>query len=399
MTKVLFFVLSIIVTKLTIGQVSDFKNESDAKLYFERNVGLLDPIEGIWSVSEASDWYYKGKKINNYTNDNSGKIAIVKDKIGQYKTIKLSGDEYDVFSFEATSLSTVFLTQIYFTIGNRTLTQNCNASLIREKEIIFDTKYNRDITDYIITEAFENSHLETATKNNLHEFEVYNKFNLLKTYPNEFTYVAKKTISSGTGFAIANSGYIVTNYHVVENAKTIKVKGVNGDFNTSLNASIELKDKNNDLAIIKLENGARISGTIPFVVSNKADVVGSDVFSLGYPLRATMGDEVKLTNGIISANSGYQGDITKYQISVPVQPGNSGGPLINSQGNLVAVVNAKHLETENVSYAVKSIYLLSLLASLNENIAFTQTNTLVGKTLSQQVQLVKKFVYIIEVEY
>ena len=68
-----------------------------------------------------------------------------------------------------------------------------------------------------------------------------------------------------------------------------------------------------------------------------------------------MGDEVKLTNGIISSKTGFQGDVTTYQISVPLQAGNSGGPLFDSKGNVIGIVNAKHLGTENVSYVVKPI--------------------------------------------
>ncbi len=77
--------------------------------------------------------------------------------------------------------------------------------------------------------------------------------------------------------------------------------------------------------------------------------VGETVYVSGYPLRATMGDEIKLTNGI---KSGFQGDITNYQISVPVQPGNSDGPLPDSNGNVTGVISAKHIGAENVSYAV-----------------------------------------------
>ena len=62
--------------------------------------------------------------------------------------------------------------------------------------------------------------------------------------------------------------------------------------------------------------------------------VGEEVFVLGYPLTATMGDEIKLTTGVISSKSGFQGDISQYQISAPVQPGNSGGPLFDSKGNI-----------------------------------------------------------------
>jgi len=118
---------------------------------------------------------------------------------------------------------------------------------------------------------------------------------------------------------------------------------------------------------------------------------------LGYPLRATMGDEIKLTNGIISSKTGFQGDVTSYQISAPVQPGNSGGPLFNDKGELIGVINAKHAGAENASYAIKSSYLMNLLNLMDSPPVLQKTNTLAGKSLSQQTESVKKFVYIIEI--
>jgi len=111
-----------------------------------------------------------------------------------------------------------------------------------------------------------------------------------------------------------------------------------------------------------------------------------------------MGDEIKLTNGIVSSRTGFQGDASSYQISAPVQPGNSGGPLFDNSGNLIGIINAKHTGAENASYAIKSGYLTSLMELL-PNLPKPQTaNLLTGKSLSQQVELVKKFIYIIEVE-
>lgn len=397
MNKAIILATLLVITQVTLGQVTYFSGEGDAKSYFEKNIETLDPIEGIWSVTATEKTDYDGQNISNTTSNDAGRIAIIKDLAGGYNTIKLTGEEFDIFHFEATTIPDYYFTKIFFEGGK--YVQKCNASLIGGRLLTIDTKFDRDIVKYQCEYNYAGTKFEALVNSNIYKFEMRAKFDLVKTYPNETVSKPKITSSSGTGFAITNTGYIVTNYHVVENAKTIKVKGINGDFNSSVSARIELTDKNNDLAIIKLENGNAIAGTIPYVISSKADVVGSDVFALGYPLRATMGDEVKLTNGIISANSGFQGDITKYQISVPVQPGNSGGPLINVQGNLIGVINAKHLETENVSYAVKSVYLQSLIASLTGNVSLTQTNLLAGKTLSQKVQLVKRFVYVIEVDY
>ena len=222
----------------------------------------------------------------------------------------------------------------------------------------------------------------------------------IKLYPTASDNVTstKTGPASGTGFAVASNGIIVTNYHVVKGATTIKVRGINGDFSKLYNAKVITEDRNNDLAIIKINDlNFTTLGNIPFLINGKSSDVGTSVFVMGYPLRASMGDEIKLTNGIISSKSGFQGDVTSYQITAPIQPGNSGGPLFDSNGNLIGIVNAKHTGAENASYAIKSGYLLNLF-DLMPTVPNLQTISSVnGKTLTEQVKTLKKFTYIIEV--
>ena len=197
---------------------------------------------------------------------------------------------------------------------------------------------------------------------------------------------------SGSGFAISRNGIIATCYHVISDARRIRIRGINGDFNKTYSAQVYLTDKKNDIALLKIDDTSfRSLPTIPYFVSEKTVSVGSPIYVLGYPLRALMGDEIKLTNGIVSSMSGFQGDITSYQVSAPVQPGNSGGPLFDENGVIVGIVNAR-LAVENASYAVKSPY-ITVLTGNGQN----KVTELAGKTLAEQVQLIKQFVYIIEV--
>jgi S1-C subfamily serine protease len=223
----------------------------------------------------------------------------------------------------------------------------------------------------------------------------------VKLFPS-FTDVIKNTSkelsSSGTGWALSSNGFIVTNHHVIEGGKSIKIRGINNDFSKSYNAIVINEDKNNDLAILKVDDPKFTNlGTIPYTIFSKTIDVGSSIFVLGYPLRATMGDEVKLTNGIISSRTGFQGDITSYQVSAPVQAGNSGGPMFDSNGNVIGIINAKHLGAENASYAIKVSYLLNLVDLINEPISLPKVNLVSGKPLTEQIKILQKFTYIIEV--
>lgn len=200
---------------------------------------------------------------------------------------------------------------------------------------------------------------------------------------------------SGTGFALTR-GYIATNNHVVEGANSIKVKGIGGSFGTEYTATVVATDKNNDLAILKI-NDSRFNGfgSIPYSVKTSTSEVGEEVFVLGYPLTSTMGTETKLTTGVISSKSGYQGDVTLYQISAPVQPGNSGGPLFDSKGNVIGIVSAKHSGAENVGYAVKTSCLRNLIESTISTNVLPTNNTLTGMPLTSKVKTAKNFVFMI----
>ena len=200
---------------------------------------------------------------------------------------------------------------------------------------------------------------------------------------------------SGTGFAL-NNGYVVTNYHVIDNAKSIYIQGVKGDFVKKYKATIIATDKYNDLALLRIEDGSFNGfGSIPYNVKTSVSDVGEEVFVLGYPLTSTMGDEIKLTTGVISSKTGFQGDVSLYQISAPIQPGNSGGPLFDNRGNLIGVVNAKHKGAENVGYAIKTSYLNNLIESSISTSILPNNNKIAGLPLTGKVKNLKNYVFMI----
>jgi S1-C subfamily serine protease len=174
--------------------------------------------------------------------------------------------------------------------------------------------------------------------------------------------------ASGTGFFITEDGYLITNEHVVQGAKQIRLVISAG----SVSAKFVKVDAANDLALLKTEGKF---AALP-VVSSRAVKMGGTVATVGFPNIGLQGFAPKLAKGEIAALSGAQDDPRYFQIRVPVQPGNSGGALVDERGNVVGVVAAK-LNTaaalatsgalpENVNYAVKSSFLLSFLESVPE---------------------------------
>lgn len=221
----------------------------------------------------------------------------------------------------------------------------------------------------------------------------------IKMYPTASSNIGGQTegnIWTGTGFAL-NGGYVVTNYHVIEGANSIKVQGINGDFVDSYSAEIVATDKYNDLALIRiLDLKFNEMESIPYKVKTNVSDVGEEVFVLGYPMTSTMGDEIKLTTGVVSSRTGFQGDMSLYQISAPIQPGNSGGPLFDNNGNIIGVVNAKHKGAENVGYAIKASYLRNLVESSVSTDILPTNNQISNLPLTQKVKKVKDHIFIIK---
>jgi S1-C subfamily serine protease/antitoxin component YwqK of YwqJK toxin-antitoxin module len=204
---------------------------------------------------------------------------------------------------------------------------------------------------------------------------------------------------NGTGFFIDSRGYIATNYHVVENATDIEIDFIQNGQKKSYKAKVISTDKQNDLSVIKIDDEDFKAWTkLPYNFKTQISDVGSNVFALGYPMAlSVMGEEVKFTDGKISSKTGFKGDITTYQISVPIQPGNSGGPLFDYDGNIVGITNAGIKSAENVAYAIKSSYLKNLIDVLPENLNTPNDQTISTKSLTEKIKLLSDYVVLIKI--
>jgi S1-C subfamily serine protease len=165
-----------------------------------------------------------------------------------------------------------------------------------------------------------------------------------------------KVVGTGTCFAVSPEGDIVTAYHVVAGAAVLGVKF--GD-NDPVPANLVRSSDATDVALLKAD--AKTPHYLPLVSSTRARV-GQKVFTVGYPRPDTMGLEPKYTEGSISAMSGPGDDRSFMQIQVPLQAGNSGGPIVTMKGEVIGIVWSKHRGTELVNYATKSDNALLLLS-------------------------------------
>ncbi|MBX3009793.1 MAG: trypsin-like peptidase domain-containing protein [Melioribacteraceae bacterium] len=207
---------------------------------------------------------------------------------------------------------------------------------------------------------------------------------------------------NGSGFFINENGYIATNYHVIQDANDIQIEYFQKGTKHIYKAKVIVSDKQNDLAIIKIDDpNFKKLNKIPYVFSTNIKDVGTSVFALGYPIANVMGEEVKFTDGKISSKTGIQGDVTVYQISAPIQPGNSGGPLFDEKGNLVGItssgLNREFFKSENVNYAIKSTYLKNLIDVMPESINLPNDSEITLKPLTEKVKLLSDYVPLIRI--
>jgi S1-C subfamily serine protease len=188
---------------------------------------------------------------------------------------------------------------------------------------------------------------------------------------------------------------MLTSFHVVDGASFITVWTRDG----MLPAEFIKSDRINDLAVIKVDTTLR-----PLPITQSASVkLGQSVFTIGFPRVFLQGFSPKLAKGNISSLRGMRDNPNHFQISAPLQPGNSGGPLVDDCGNVIGVVVAKldpavtpGVAPELVNYAIKSDYALALLESIpqaatklkNANVAKPPTFVEVVSEVEQAVVMV-----------
>lgn len=183
------------------------------------------------------------------------------------------------------------------------------------------------------------------------------------------------SVITGSGFFVSETGHVITNAHVVAGLKNVRLRLDSGE---TVTATIEKIDVANDLALLK----ASVVSSPLFILSSAEVEKGERVYTIGFPRVMDQGFEAKYTEGSISSFSGQRGAQNRYQISTPIQSGNSGGPLLNENGQVVGIIVSKLVgkDVENVSYAIKSDYVIPLLIGIVGTNSIKENN---NKTVSE----------------
>ncbi|WP_374950832.1 trypsin-like peptidase domain-containing protein [Mucilaginibacter sp.] len=200
----------------------------------------------------------------------------------------------------------------------------------------------------------------------------------------------------GTGFALSGNGYIITNFHVISGGDSVYVQNSDGE---SFHTKVVYTEPQYDVAILQINDPAfKNLGQVPYTFKKFKSDLGEDVYTLGYPT-----DDISMGGpGALTALTGFRGDTTEYQVSIPLNPGNSGGPLVDGNGNIIGVVNGKQTQATGAAFAVKSNYLLKAIQnipadSLNKSLNLNTKNALAGLSRPQQIKKMRNYVFMVKV--
>jgi len=205
----------------------------------------------------------------------------------------------------------------------------------------------------------------------------------------------------GTGFLIDGKGYLVTNAHVVANATAVRVQNNKGqEFNTKI---IHI-DNNSDLAFLKIDDeNFKPFSSLPYGISKVSGDLGEQIFTLGYPR-----DEIVYGEGYMSATTGFEGDTLACQIAVAANPGNSGGPVLDKNGEVIGVLSTRQIQAQGAVFAIKSKSIFKALDEIKNDstiikndsaisyIKISPVSSVKGLERTQQIKKIQDYIFVVK---
>ncbi|MEO8819788.1 MAG: serine protease [Ginsengibacter sp.] len=257
------------------------------------------------------------------------------------------------------------------------------ACIVSLSTATFISKYSESKKVAVITPLVDHK---------LNQFE--NKLNQIEHKLNDATAAPSKPKFEAnfraTGFLVDGRGYLITNAHVVDNAKNLIVENKKGE---QFVAEIIYSNSVTDIAILKIiDSSFNKVNDLPYTFTKTGAELAEPIFTLGYPR-----EEVVYGEGYLSAQSGYYGDTTSYQISISANPGNSGGPVIDQNGEVIGIISSKETNADGVVFAIKSKNIYSALKEIKQekdiSIKTPTVNTLKGLNRVKQIKKLEDFIY------
>ncbi len=206
-----------------------------------------------------------------------------------------------------------------------------------------------------------------------------------------------KTITGiGSAFLIDGKGYLATNAHVLRKSKGAIVTNNKGE---EFRAIIIKVDDVRDIAILKIEDeDYKTVSFIPYGIRKSSTDIAEPIFTLGYPDNKFVYGE-----GYLSSLTGFNGDTLSCQIAVAANPGNSGGPVFNRNGEVIGILSTRELQAEGVVFAIQSKYIVQIVNDLKKSdsslqgLKITTSSSVKGMDKVQQVKKLQDYIYMVKV--
>jgi len=202
--------------------------------------------------------------------------------------------------------------------------------------------------------------------------------------------------TAATGFLINGRGFMITNAHVVKNSKNIRVFNTKGD---QFNAFVIRLDPARDVAIIKIDDPQfKPVASLPYGISKTTSDIAEPVYTLGFPREEVV---YVYGEGYMSANSGFKGDTLSCQISVPANPGNSGGPVFNRNGEVIGILSARETDAQGAAFAIQSKYIYKAIDELKRNqyyesLKISPKSSIANLDKVQQVKKIQDYIFMVK---
>jgi S1-C subfamily serine protease len=206
--------------------------------------------------------------------------------------------------------------------------------------------------------------------------------------------VDERPIAAGTSFLIDAKGYLITNAHVLKGSSTIIVSNNKGQEFKAVKVHVDVAK---DLAILKIEDeDFKPYSSLPYSIRKSNVELGEQLFTLGFPR-----DEIVYNEGYLSAKTGYNGDTISCQIAVSANPGNSGGPVLNKNGEVIGILSTAQQNAEGVVFAIKSKSIYQAIDDLKKEdstykLKAPSTTTLRGMERVQQIKHIEDCVFMVK---
>ncbi|MBS1759807.1 MAG: trypsin-like peptidase domain-containing protein [Bacteroidetes bacterium] len=200
---------------------------------------------------------------------------------------------------------------------------------------------------------------------------------------------------NGTGFLIDGKGYLITNAHVVKNSKNIYIQNNKGD---QYKVKVVQLDISRDIAILKItDKNYKPTNGLPYGIKKSGIGLAEPIYTLGFPRN----DEIVYGEGYLSAKTGYNGDTLSCQIAVAANPGNSGGPVLDQNGEIIGILSNKEINQEGAVFAIQSKYIYNAIEELKKDTSYRSVkvisnSSLKGMNKQQQVKKIQDYIFMVK---